>query len=330
LRFVFPSAPDEELWFDVQVRCAEPMTGSIVVPAITAEPSGLSLLASKLGEAIEIIRSWRIRVPEPSRLPVASRLLEQIATRSSYPSDPAQLNRIANSIRIAFDFYHITRVLPEERIAVVAEDLRRALKGTVDDVGPTEANRAQSQVLMAAVMAAGGLKPGAPRTGGGVTPDYVTQVGTLSFAVEIKRPESLAGLKAKIDEAIGQLAAIDTAGGVLVIDVSDCMSLDSLSPSAEAAATPDFQAIRNSVRQAVISSTRPGRNKISNLFVFANLFGWRPGPPPCPHPIFLTYQEVLHSARAGLIVDASRDVRRRIGRGFHEFGAETLEQHRVE
>src|SRR5450759_1447560 len=230
------------------------MTGSIVVPAITAEPSGLALLASKLKEAIEIIRSWKIRVPEPSRLPAAKRLLEQVAKMDSYPSDQAQLNRIANSIRIAFDFYHITRVLPEERIDAVVEDLRRALGGTLDDVGPSQAHRAQSQVLIAAVMAVGGLTPGAPRTDRGVTPDYVAQVGTLSFAVEIKRPESLAGLRTKIDEAIDQVDALDTSGGALVIDVSDCMSLDSGSELGEEASKTDFRTLYGVVCDAVARS----------------------------------------------------------------------------
>lgn len=306
------------------------MTPSIVIPAITAEPSGLAVLASKLGEAIGIIRSWKIRVSEPSRLPAAKRLLEQVAKAGAYPSDPVQLNRISNSIRIAFDFYHITRVLPEERIDAVVEDLRRALGGTLDDVGPSEAHRAQSQVLTAAVMAAGGLQPGAPATDGGATPDYVVQVGTLSFAVEIKRPESLSGVRTKIDEAIDQVAALHTAGGALIIDISDCMSLDSVSDVGEELAKADFRALCSAIRDAVVRSTRLGANKISNLFVFANLFGWRPGPPPHPHPVFLTYHEVVHSARAGLIVEASRDVRRRIADGFERFGAETLEQRRVE
>jgi hypothetical protein len=298
------------------------MTGPILVPAITATPAGLSSLATKLGEAIDIIRSWNIRVSESSRLPSAKRLLEQVSKLESYPTDANQLNRIGNSIRIAFDFYHITRVLPMDRVAAIAEDLRRALGGTIDDVGPTAAHRAQSQILTAAVMAVGGLKPGAPRTDGNITPDYVIRVGTLSFAVEIKRPESLAGLRSKIDEAIDQVQSLDTTGAALVIDVSDCMSLDSSSSHGEEDAKRSFRRIWETVREAVDTSSRPGAAKVSNLFVFANLFGWKPSNPPRPQPLFLTYQEVFHKARSGLIVEASRGVRRQVVAGFQVFGAD--------
>jgi hypothetical protein len=306
------------------------LSDSIIAVGVTNTPSGLSIVASKLDESIEIIKSWRIRVADSSRLPSASRLLHRSSALSAYPEDAGQLVRIGNAIRVGFDFYHITRTLPDERVAVVAEDLRRSLNGTLDDTGPTAAHRAQSQVLFASIMAVGGLRPAAPTTAAGSTPDYVVRVGTLTFAVEMKRPESLAGLQAKMDEAIDQISAMDSAGGVLFVDVSDCISLDSSPSSRDPDARAAFRAATEAVRNALLNSTRAGRAKITNLFVVGVWFGWRDGPPRAPHPVFLTYEEVFHSARAGLLVEQAKEVHERLFRGFSTFGGEIRERRRVD
>jgi hypothetical protein len=305
------------------------LSDSIIAIGVTSTPSGLGLVASKLDEAIEIIKSWRIRVADSSRLPSASRLLYRSTTLSAYPDDPLQLLRIGNAIRVGFDFYHITRTLTDERVDAVAEDLRRSLSGTLDDTGPTSAQRAQSQVLFASTMAVGGLRPAAPSTAAGSSPDYVVRLGTLTFAVEMKRPESMVGIQGKMDKAIDQIAAMDSAGGVLFVDVSDCISLDSSPSSRDPDARTAFRAATTSVRDALLNSARPGRAKVTNLFVVGVWFGWREGPPRVPHPVFLTYEEVFHSARFGLLVEQAREVHERLFRGFRELGGEILERRRV-
>ena len=197
------------------------------------------------------------------------------------------------------------------------------MSGTIDDVGASEANRAQSQVWMAAVLALGDLRPAAPAPGIGLTPDYVVSLGSLRFALEIKRPESAVGLRTKLGEAIAQVDSLSTEGGVLVFDLSDCLPSSGQSPSSEH--------VRNDFRNATthlldaLSFEGSSHNKITNLFVFARLLAWEMGPPVLPDPGFLVYAEVFHSARSGLIVDQAREVRTRVMRGFEAFGAKVLD-----
>lgn len=308
----------------------EPITGPVIVPAVTATPRGAAILADKLGESIAILETWNIRIASASKLPTAERLLRQIADLPAYPEEDRLLLRIGNVIRIAFDFYHITRCLTEDRVDAIAEDVRRSIKGTVDDSGPTEANRAQSQVLIAAVMAVGGLKPAAPQLEDGQTPDYVVVVDTLPFGVEIKRPASKDQVLKRVDQAIDQITAFGSEAGLIVVDLSDCL----LGPTSQTAVTrsdvqPTFRAAYTDISEHVAKSERAGSNRIANLFVFANLFAWERRATPVPAPLFLMYSEVFPLARAGLIVKQARRLREQIDQGFKVFGGEVLERRRV-
>jgi hypothetical protein len=304
------------------------MSGTVIIPAVTATPAGAAILADKLAEAIEILRSWKLRVPEASRLPMAVGVLRRVSAAQAYPSDRRELTRIQNAIRIAFDFYHITRTLTVDRVDAVAEDLRRALGGTLDDLGATEALRAQSQVLIAAVMAVGGLGPGAPDPGATKTPDYILKLGTLRFGVEIKRPESVRAIPAKLDEAIDQVAAVDVEGGVIVLDLSDCIPYHSSDGSPEGERELRFSHAREIARHHLLSSRKQGASRITNLLVLANLLGWTVDPAPAPDSILLTYSEVFHTACGGLLVEASREIRAGVMWGLEGFQAVAL-RHRL-
>jgi hypothetical protein len=307
------------------------ISGRIIIPGITETPRGVAILADKLGEAIGILESWKLRVSPASRLQAAKRLLHHIATTPAYPEDEAQLHRIGNAIRIAFDFYHITRCLTEDRVNAISEDLRRSLDGTLNDYGPTEANRAQSQVLIAAVMAAGGLKPGAPVPGQGQTPDYVVNVDSLRFGVEIKRPESQDRVLKHVDKAIDQINALGTEGGVIVIDLSDCLlTAGERTWLVHDDVRPAFRDVYTVVSDHIASSERSGADIISNLFIFTNLFAWRRVSPPVPAPLFLMYSEVFRDARTGLIVEYSRRLRDQIDRGYEAFEGEIIQRKQVD
>ena len=115
------------------------------------------IAARRLEEAITRIKSWGVRVHEASRLPNAARLLPSVAHAGRYPSEPAALIRIGNALTVAVDFRHIASVLPQSFVAPIAEDLKRALKGTLNDTGSSDALRAQSQLQFGAVLAAASL-----------------------------------------------------------------------------------------------------------------------------------------------------------------------------
>lgn len=302
----------------------------MIVPGITSTPGGLAILADKLAESIDILKAWRLRVPATSRLLAAVRLLRETSTLSEYPDNTAQLHRIGTAIRIGFDFYHITRCLTEDRVDAVAEDLRRALKGTLDDSGPTEANRAQSQVLVGAVLAVGGLRPAAPVPGEGQTPDYITFVDGLRYGAEIKRPASASQILNRVDDAVNQIFKFPSEAGLIVLDLSDCLLDEEQETTLDLAIVePVFRGAYRSISDHLEHSQRAGVDKIANLFVFANLFGWERSTSPIPRALFPTYSEVIHRARAGLISAQSLRVRDQIEEGFQVFQAELIEKRRV-
>lgn len=306
------------------------MTGPVIIPAVTASPGSLGILADKLAEAITILESWHLRVPPSSRLHSAVRLLRETAGLSEYPDDEARLSRIGRAIRIAFDFYHITRVLTEERVDSIAEDLRRALKGTLDDAGPTEAHRAQSQMLIGAVLAVGGLRPGAPPLSSTPTPDYMISVDSLRYGVEIKRPATPKQVLARVDQAVDQIASLPSDAGLVVLDLSDALfepgyEFDATREEVEAQFREAYRAVSDHLEQ----SERTGADRIANLFVFASLYGWQRTPRIMPRSLFPTYSEVFQRARTGLIVDQSRRVREAIDEGFRVFQAQMVERRRV-
>lgn len=299
---------------------------SIYLPNVIAKPSGLDFLATGLSESIDIVKTWNIRVPDSSRLPLAVRLLQRTSKLSEYPPDTQELVRIGNAIGTGFDFYRITRFLPDERIPAIAEDLRRALGGSLDDTGPSSAFRAQSQISLAAILTAGGLKPGAPETTGASTPDYLVSIGTVTFGVEIKRPESVRSIQQRVDEAIDQIDTFSTSGGVLTFDVTDCVGSQFNPDARDNGASSKFEIVCETVQHAVENSTRPGLSKVTNLVVFGVWLRWEAGPPIVPRGTLLTYDKVFRSARHGLIFEQSKQVLNRIFHGMTALGGKILER----
>jgi hypothetical protein len=259
------------------------------------------------------------------------RLLRSTAAHAEYPDDQQQLYRIGAAIRLGFDFYHITRVLTEERVDAIAEDLRRALKGTLEDVGPTAANRAQSQALIGAVLAVGGLRPAAPVLGNTPTPDYIAHLDGLRYGVEVKRPESNSQTLKRVDQAIDQIAAFEPEAGLIVVDLSDSLFEGGFEINLDRTVVePLFQREYRRISDHIERSKRPGIHRLANLFVFANLLGWERTPTPVPNSLFPTYSEVFHRARAGLISDQSLRVREKIEDGFQAFQAKLETKRRVD
>lgn len=301
---------------------------SIFIPKVIATPAGLALISAALSQSIDIIKSWNIRVAESSRLPLAVRLLDRSATLWLYPDSAEQLLRIGNAINAAFDFYNITRFLPDDPIAAIREDLRRALGGTLGDIGPTSACRAQNQLLVAALLMAGGLKAGSPSTDGRSSPDYFVEIGSVSFAVEIKRPESSNLIRERVDDAIDQIDSMQSSGGLVVVDVTDCIGSQSDPDAIGEDGKSLFNHICDVVRNAVTESKRPGLGKVTNLFVLGIWIRWLQKPIE-PKGLFLTCEVVFRKARAGLIMEQSEALNNRILSGIQALGGGVIERKRA-
>src|SRR5690349_3634739 len=110
------------------------------------------ILAGRLDSAIKHFRSWGVKIHPQSRLPLASHLLAEIGRSEKYPASAGELVRVGNALRIAFDFDAIANALETRRSAPLAETIRRACRGTLNDQGATVSHRAQSELRFGATL----------------------------------------------------------------------------------------------------------------------------------------------------------------------------------
>lgn len=286
----------------------------------TDNPANLWVLVRNIDSALGILASWQITPNKTSRLPVARRLLEATAINAMYPSSDQDLLQLGNAIRLGFDFHNITNCLGDVPISAIAEDVRRALRGTLRDFRATDALRAQSQLEFASVMLASGLFPKSPSTDGAPTPDYVIRLGSLDYGVEIKRPESSRAVRSRLGEAVSQLEHFGSSAHFIVMDVSDCIELPCIRiapQEAHSSINAQFSKLRESASSLIHSQINVGKfQRVAGLVVYASKFAWTAVEPPTPNAIHPLFVEVYPTARAGLIVDQTRDVRRRLVGGY--------------
>lgn len=282
------------------------------------------VLAARLDAAILHFRSWGIKVHPQSRLPLASQLLKEIARTDQYPLAAHELVRVANALRIAFDFDAISKVLESQRSASLAETIRRACGGTLDDQGPTPSHRAQSELRFGATLAAGGLLPKVPPAGEGKTPDFIIELSGLQVGLEIKRPESSEAVISRLDDAVEQLAGFGSKYQAVVFDFTDCVS-----PGAQIAETAleladlenagraQFRDLCNLASDYI--SGLPRREKFGRVILFAatsQSFVWLRRDGVIPVGLMLAYPEIFHWACSGLLVEFGRDLRKRVVSGW--------------
>ena len=300
--------------------------GQIIRPYQPVTPSGCEVLAVAIDEAVAHIRSLGIHVNDASRIPLASRELRAVVASDAFPADERGVLRATNSIKIAFDFDAIMKALPnlpnkEARDAVV-----RATKGSLDDTGPTEAHRAQSQLRLGCMLAEGGLRPAVVQPSGRRVPDYVVRIDTLEVALEAKRPERIATIKASVEEAVGQANEFRPSFVALVIDASDAIRPPSL-------VVPDYQdanrRFQERFREAADTASNyvhgrkadPGFDHLGVLVVFADATFWPAELPLLPYSRFTVYPEVFRHAVKGLVVQTSRRLRTNLMSGIEALGA---------
>jgi hypothetical protein len=288
------------------------------------------LLADKLEEAIRHLVDQGVRVSASSRLPQAVKLLHAVAQRGAFPADAAELLPIANAIKAAFDFTAIRRALPDIPNAEVLDTCRRAVRGTLADEGPTPAHQAQSQLQFGCVLAETGLRTGAVHSRTRKAPDYLVSFLGLDAAIEVKRPGSRAGVQASVDDGVDQCCEFGEVSA-LALDLTDCVALPSSvfegsSSELEAQATERFQEIHRHASDYIDRrKCEPGFDRCGVLWAFAGATFWPSEEPRRPLSRLLIYGESLNHARAGLLVDRTRQLRDRILEGFTDLGASDLQ-----
>ena len=297
----------------------------LIIPYSPLPPEATALLATRLEERLAKLKGLGVELNPASRLPQAVKLLKSVSVAKAYPGAEEQLRRVANAIKAAFNFEHIIDALRAPIPPGVHESLRRAVGGTLDDVEPTDAHRAQSELLFGVVIVAGGVKTGAPSPGATKTPDFVVEVDTVSFSVEVKRPGSAHAVEDKVGEAVSQIRDYRHYPGLLALDLSHVLpDMYGIKDLAEAGLRNRlaFKAAYEQARAYLVRHrSEEGYSRVALLACIAESFLWtHPDPHPIPHSGFRFYVEVFRKASEGLIVDQSRKLRDRTMEGFKELG----------
>jgi hypothetical protein len=284
-------------------------------------PGHCTLFARWLGHSVERITEFGVRVHRASRLPLAQTLLLRTAAAEKFPSTERELIRIGNALLTAWDFRLITHALPPTGLPSLAEDLRRSIGGSLDDLEPTAAHRAQSQLAFGAVLVAGGLRPLAPDTSGGPSPDYVVSVDTLPIGVEVKRPMRIANLTAAVDEAARQLTGFGSRHWAVHVDLSDAVRhelLDGLHQGLR----PDLGRLFAIASDEVSDHIFAARDRFRFMvgYMSARVFAWDLTDEPRFIPFASFRIEAYPEACGGLVVTQARRLRDAIRRGGEERG----------
>jgi hypothetical protein len=307
---------------------------SSLIPAFQPlEPAATGMLADRLDGVLARLPGLGVRVSPVGRLPLAVKLLRAIHHAGAYPTAEPDLIRVGNAIKVAFNFARITDVLRPPCPRGLLRSLQEALNGTLDDTGPTAAHRAQSELVFGATLATGTQRPvGAPRQRQERTPDFVADVETIAFSVEVQRPGSAAAVKAHVEEAVGQIRDYYRGyPGLVALDFSDVLpaafGINDMA-SAEAAYQGPFEAACTTAHNYLVgraAANDPGYRRIGVLFCFAESFLWTvPNPHPLPHAALMFWWKVFPGASQGIIVEKSAKLGDMLYDGFQEFGGRVV------
>lgn len=248
-------------------------------------PERLITVAEHLDEAIGEFRAWGVRIPDNTRLPAISRLLRATASAGAYPEDHSQLTILGDAIRTAQEFIEIANALPVDPIESVRHDLQHAVKGDLSNSEVPGPNlRFQTQLWVGSMLGSPGTPVGVySRAPEGKSPDFILPNGTLKYAVEVKRPNGRLNAQDVIRTAYRQIREADVHGGVIVIDVTDCIDAGVRyqygcgdgRPSGVAEA---MEALLSDLHTEVFienrSSIRRGREHVFSLISFCRAMYW--------------------------------------------------------
>ena len=178
-----------------------------------------------LGDSIDALKAWGVKIEEDSRLHQALSILEHAETTGVL----APLHRGdqlgLRALELAFDYSAIARTLPDEKIAAVRRELEQSTQGPLE---PTDGGRGavqlQSQFIVRAALVLANeipIRPAKSKPGVSV-PDLVLENGMTNYAVEVKRPEKAKNVVPRMVDARNQLNKSGMTGAIL-IDITDCV-----------------------------------------------------------------------------------------------------------
>lgn len=188
-------------------------------------PDQLAPVVDALEEVLKDLDAWDLPVSEMSRLRTHKRVLRRVLDEGTYPSGATDRRAVSNAIRDAAEFHTISGALEDARVEAIAMELKRALKGTaVQDEATRTPYQFQSQLFFGSIFAVGGLSLQIAGDHVGY-PDFVVDNGTLRHGIEVKRPESEAGVDRAVWAGADQLRRV-SGPGMLALDLTEVIDAD--------------------------------------------------------------------------------------------------------
>ncbi len=244
--------------------------------------ANMERVAQRLDDVVSIFDGWGIRVVDSNRLRESSRLLRRVYAAGAFPTTRDELLRISHAVRDATEFIEIGDALPQERLRPLAVDLQQAVGGALGR-GSTKASQYQTQLWIGAMLAYSGANVGIILNAVGQSPDFVISNGTLSYAVEVKRPNEFRADQI-VSKANKQISASRYHGGVIVVDLTDCIDQELVitigadphqeNTAAKRAATELTAELIKEVHDGGSNSFLPNRTQIFGLVTTGRTVHW--------------------------------------------------------
>lgn len=289
------------------------------IPPLRITPATCDLIADRLAEAVDKLRSWGYRVQDSSRLPAAVRALRRVGSERAFPGDPIERVRIGNALRIGLDYPRLCEALGNGNSQSVRESVRRSLGGTLDDMGATEALQAQAELRIISVIAASGRNALIPVPSQRKSPDLLVEIDTLPIAIEVKCPETEAAVTSNLEAAVSQLTRFGRSCSAVCVDLTDCLRA---ADPASKVPRDEFKKLDAVANQYMVShGARPGYDRIALLVVVATPVLWRLQDGTTAHPMLLAGFTPYPRACSGLIVEQIKALMRTLESGYNSLGA---------
>jgi hypothetical protein len=180
-----------------------------------------------LTSALATFGEWRVTELTNGRTQHALAELKSTAMRGAFPAKVEERRLVVNALNLANDFADIAKFLTAPLEPMTYKTLKKAMRGTLSQRetqrGPYQA---QSELWQLAVLARGGLSPFAlPVKEGRLLPDYGVELGSITYGIEVKRPQNRSNCVNNLRRARNQLRDYGVKGAA-VLDLTDCFNAD--------------------------------------------------------------------------------------------------------
>ncbi len=291
-------------------------------------PSACGALAVAIDDTIAVFDGWGL--PRSARLLQAKQLLLRVNATQSYGTTAQQLKETANAIIVANDFYLISRTLKSRRADPIILELKESLGGKLYE---NKGNKQtpfdiQSQFWFGTVLAHSALHP-AVIDSKDTRPDFCISIGTLSCAVEVKRPHSGKAAWRNISTAASQLRTFGKPGAI-VLDLSACVGVDGLIVHGGPRTTRQtverrFYRLADQLNARVEKYPHSDKfQRIMMIVTYARFFNWVVDGESDVDMGFFFKTSTQPDAWASLISDYSRRLEEAIVRGFQRISGNPL------